>query len=349
VKKRDRVLQLASSFNKKIIIAILFSVTMLQTNSQDIHFSQFFEAPLLRNPSLAGIFTGDVRAQAVYRDQWNSFTKAYRSGSLNAEYKMPIGKADDFITTGLQILYDKSGTVGLTTTQFLPALNYHKALRDDKSMYLSLGFMGGLVQKRIDRSKMTTNTTYESGGISDGETFASPNYSFLDGSVGASFNTTFGKEQQHSFFVGFAYHHLNKPQNSFYGTTTEPLNPKYVISGGVEFTVNEYAYFSIQADQSLQGSFSESIFGALYSYKIGDPDKPTYTLSGGAFMRLKDALIPVIKIGYDPFAIAFSYDINLSQLKTVSQAKGGFELSVSYIGFLDRYNSARDKVLSPRF
>jgi len=66
-------------------------------------------------------------------------------------------------------------------------------------------------------------------------------------------------------------------------------------------------------------------------------------------MRLKDALIPVIKIGYNPFELAFSYDINLSQLKTASQAKGGFELSIAYIGFLDRYNSARDKVLSPRF
>src|SRR3954463_13036152 len=81
--------------------------------SQDIHFSQFFEAPLLRNPSLAGIFTGDVRVQFVYRDQWNSVTNAYRSGSVNAEYKMPVGKQDDFITAGLQILYDKAGTAGL--------------------------------------------------------------------------------------------------------------------------------------------------------------------------------------------------------------------------------------------
>ena len=47
--------------------------------AQDIHFSQFFEAPLLRNPSLAGIYTGDIRVQAVYRDQWNSITNAYKN------------------------------------------------------------------------------------------------------------------------------------------------------------------------------------------------------------------------------------------------------------------------------
>src|SRR5579862_4264405 len=57
--------------------------------TQDLHFSQFFEAPLLRNPSLAGIFTGDYRVQGVYRDQWNSVTDGYRTGSFNAEYKMP--------------------------------------------------------------------------------------------------------------------------------------------------------------------------------------------------------------------------------------------------------------------
>ncbi len=64
------------------IVMVLFAVSyQLPATAQDIHFSQFFEAPLLRNPSLAGIFTGDVRVQAVYRDQWNSITDAYRTTS----------------------------------------------------------------------------------------------------------------------------------------------------------------------------------------------------------------------------------------------------------------------------
>src|SRR4051812_42026575 len=104
------------------VVAAVFCLQLMALHGigQDLHFSQFFEAPLLRNPSLAGIYNGDVRVQGVYRDQWNSFTNAYRTGSLNAEYKMPVGKGDDFITTGLQLLFDKSGTVGLTTSQALP-------------------------------------------------------------------------------------------------------------------------------------------------------------------------------------------------------------------------------------
>jgi hypothetical protein len=64
---------------KKIILLILIYPISIIALAQDIHFSQFFEAPLLRNPSLAGIFTGDVRIQAVYRDQWNSVTTAYKT------------------------------------------------------------------------------------------------------------------------------------------------------------------------------------------------------------------------------------------------------------------------------
>src|SRR5205814_307331 len=112
--------------------------------SQDIHFSQFFQAPLLRNPSLAGIYTGDIRVQAVYRNQWNSVTDAYKTASLEAEYKMPVGKLNDYVTVGMQLLYDKAGTIAWTSTHFLPALNYHKSLSDEKNSYLSLGFMGGL-------------------------------------------------------------------------------------------------------------------------------------------------------------------------------------------------------------
>src|ERR1700733_7808210 len=65
--------------------------------SQDIHFSQFFETPLLRNPALAGIFSGDLRIQGVYRTQWNSITVPYQTASLNGEYKQPIGHSDDYI------------------------------------------------------------------------------------------------------------------------------------------------------------------------------------------------------------------------------------------------------------
>ena len=269
--------------------------------AQDLHFSQFFEAPLLRNPSLAGIFTGDIRVQLVYRDQWNSVTNAYKTGSLNGEYKMPIGKANDFVTAGLQILYDRSGSVSWTSTHVLPALNYHKSLSVDRNSYLSLGFMGGPVQRRFDRSKMTTNSQYD--GLGDGETFVQPKYTYMDASVGISYNTQLNDNIDNNIFLGLAYHHFTKPKNSFYRDGTAEVVPKWVASGGIRFSVTPESYLTLQADHSIQGQFQETIAGAMYGIKMGpELDHPLYTVHGGAFLRWNDALIPVIKVDYAPFS-----------------------------------------------
>lgn len=322
------------------------SIFCFSAKSQDIHFSQFFETPLLRNPSLAGIFTGDVRVQAVYRDQWNSVTNAYKTGSVNAEIKMPIGKGNDFITTGMQIMYDKAGTIGWTSTHVLPALNYHKSLSAEKNSYLSLGFMGGMIQRRFDPSKVTTNTQYDNGGI--GENFANSQFTYWDGSVGMSYNSNLAYNPDNNFFIGAAYHHLNKPNQSFFlRNAIIELQPKLVFSGGLKLGVSENAYMTILADHSIQGGFSETIAGLMYGLKLGeDPDNPAYTIHAGGFVRWNDALIPVIKLDYSPFSFALSYDANISKLKPSSYGRGGFEISVSYLGF--RKNKS-EYLLCPKF
>lgn len=331
-------------------IQIIFSLLIAQSSwltvhSQDIHFSQFFETPLWRNPSLAGIFEGDIRVKAVYRDQWNSITNAYKTGSLDAEFKMPVGKNNDFITTGLQVIYDKAGTIGWTSTHVLPVLNYHKSLSNDRNQYLSLGFMGGLVQRRIDLSKVTTNSQYDNGGL--GETFSNTQYMYADGSVGLSYNSTLGYDVNNNFFIGAAYHHFNRPKNSFYRNAGIETHPKWVFSAGLRFGVSDYAYMTIQADQSMQGGFQETVGGAMYGLKIGDDaENPAYTIHAGAFLRWNDALIPVIKLDYNPFSVAISYDVNISKLKPSSYGRGGFELSVSYTGFR---KSRGEYLLCPKF
>ena len=335
-------------YGTRIFLFVVSFQLSVVSFSQDIHFSQFFEAPLLRNPSLAGIFTGDIRVQAVYRDQWNSVTNAYKTGSLNAEYKMPVGKANDFVTVGLAALYDRAGTVSWVSTQILPALNYHKSLSVDRNSYLSLGFMGGIVSRQFDRSRMTTNSMYN--GLGDGETFVQPKYTYLDNAVGMSYNTQLNSNPSNNMYVGLAYHHFTRPKNSFYRNGSAVVEPKWVASAGVKFSVTPDSYITIQADQSLQGKFNETVAGALYGLKLGeDFDHPVYTVHGGVFLRWNDALIPVLKIDYNPFAVALSYDVNISKLKTSSYGRGGFELSVSYIGFLERNNSTLNAVLCPRF
>lgn len=335
---------------KHFRILLLTIVMGSGVHAQDMHFSQFFEAPLLRNPSLAGIYTGDIRVQAVYRDQWNSVTTAYKTASFNAEYKAPIGKGDDFITAGLQILNDRAGAVSWTSTHVMPAVNYHKSLSQNTNRYLSLGFMAGLAQKSIDRTKLETNSWYDGGG--DGEGAMTGNYSHFDGAVGLSFNSQLNDDPENNFFAGAALHHFTKPRNSFYENSSAELPMKIVISGGVRFSVTPASYITLQSDFSKQAEFKELIAGALYGIKIGpELDKPQYTLHGGVFIRMNDALIPVVKLDYHPFSISLSYDATVSKLKTSTYGRGGFELGISYVGFLSRNkrSSALNAVFCPRF
>lgn len=326
----------------------------VQARSQDIHFSQIFETPLLRNPALAGLFTGDVRIQAVHRSQWNSVTVPYRTTSLSGEYKIPVGRGDDYLTIGGQVLYDRAGSAVLTATHVLPAANYHKSLSEERNMYLSLGFMGGVVQRRIDPTKMTTNNQYDgtgyNPGLGTGEVLNRPNYTYLDAGVGMSFNSQVGDNERNNVFIGVAYHHFNKAKNiSFYTSNNTEMMAKIVGSVGMRLHINDLSYFTMQADYSKQGPYTEAVAGALYSWKLNESEKSPYTFHAGTYFRWNDAIIPVAKLEMNPIAIAVSYDANISQLKSGSNGQGGFEVSLSYQAFTRSMNSSQDAVRCPKF
>jgi type IX secretion system PorP/SprF family membrane protein len=338
----------------KYYLSFIFICIASIAYGQDIHFSQIFETPLLRNPALAGVFSGDIRMQTVYRSQWNSVTNAYRTASANMEYKLPVGETSDFITIGGQFLFDKAGTVDLTSTHILPAVNYHKSLSGDRSMYLSMALMGGWVQRRIDKSKITTNSQFDgnnyNGGLATGETFDKSSYSYFDGTAGLSFNAQLGENVDNNFYIGAAYHHFNRSKKvSFYSDATVEMKPKWVMSGGIRMSTSDYTYITFEGDYTTQSTNKEIIAGLLYSYKLDDPTDPKYLIHGGAYMRLNDAIIPVVKIETKPLAIAVSYDINVSGLKKASTGRGGFELSLTYQKYLDKYNSSSNATRCPKF
>jgi type IX secretion system PorP/SprF family membrane protein len=338
---------------KTLTLLLCMSFIRQNIQAQDIHFSQIFETPILRNPSLAGLYNGDIRIQTVHRNQWNSVTDAYQTTSVSCDYKKHVGNGNDYISIGGQVVYDKAGTIALTTTQILPAINYNKSMSDFKNVYLSLGFMGGIIQRRLDRSKMTTNNQFDgtgfNGALSDGETFSSNGFSYFDGSVGMSLNSQLGENENNNFYVGLAYHHFNQSRKAnFYNTANQSVTPRWVLSSGVRYEMTDNSYFTLQADYNKQGTYQEIIGGAIYSMRIGQNEDVRYLFHCGTYMRWKDAIIPVAKIEFQPLAVAISYDANISALKTSSRGRGGFEISLSYQKYRNN-NSSLDAVRCPKF
>jgi hypothetical protein len=84
-KKKNNLISMNN--NKKYLVSLWLILSFILGNNliaQDLHFSQFYEAPLLRNPALAGLYEGDVRIQGIYKNQWNSISFPYQTGSINA-------------------------------------------------------------------------------------------------------------------------------------------------------------------------------------------------------------------------------------------------------------------------
>lgn len=347
-KKRFRVILLI------VTLAVQFCIFQNIT-AQDIHFSQFTETPLWRNPAFGGVFNGDMRIQVSHRNQWQSVTTPYVTSAASMEFKLPNVNNDDVFTLGLQMVYDKAGTTNFKTSYLLPALIYSKSLSQERNTYLSLGIMGGLGQRSIDQDKITTSSQWDGSGynpmLSINENLANYRLTYADASAGLSFNTSIGETIYDNLLLGVSYHHFNRPKNSFYRNPDVELKGKWVYSLGVMFGLTDRTYLTFQGNQTLQGKYSETMLGAMIGFAIDqyEFEQSKYNLHIGSYLRLKDAIIPVVKLDMKPFSVSMSYDVNISSLKAASQMRGGFELNLSYILFFQNRNTELKSTLCPRF
>ncbi|HEY0612331.1 MAG TPA: PorP/SprF family type IX secretion system membrane protein [Chitinophaga sp.] len=336
-----------------MLLIVSAGVCTQQALAQDIHLSQFYETPILRNPALIGIFNGDVRVQAVYRNQWNSVTVPYQTGALSGEMKFPVGMSNNFVTAGLQLTYDRAGTSRLTSVQVLPAINFHKSLSADKSSFLSLGVTGGMVQRQFNPANLTFNNQYTNGRFDpsapSGENgLALRGYTYLDAGIGLSYNSVIGEDV--NYFLGAAVYHFNRPKVSFYKDASVELDMKFTINAGITVPLSEKVKVIGQYNELHQGTYSEFIGGALIGYGLLEQglesDRGIY---GGLFLRWNDAIVPTIKLDMGTWEMGASYDANISKLRTASQTFGGFEISLVFKDFLNSRNSTLEMTNCPRF
>jgi len=341
---------------KKYLTTIIIALAALNAPAQDLAFSQFYEKPLLRNPALAGVFDGDIRVKGIFRNQWQSVTVPYQTGALSAEVKFPVGNADDYLTIGVQTTYDVAGDIKLKRSQILPVINFHKSLNEDYDSYLSVAFMGGFVNSQFDVTKLKLDDQYIAGSFNSSnptqQVFSKTGVSYWDAATGLTYSQGFGESG--SWYLGAALFHFNKPKVAFYtnNESTTLLN-KWAFNAGVTTPTSDYNRLVFFADYTKQGGSSQFCGGALYGSDLvrqyaDDEDKVSLYL--GAFYRWKDAIVPIVKLDYYNTAIGLSYDVNVSKLKSASQLRGGFELSLTYRGRLNnRGGLAADKMRCVKF
>src|SRR4051812_2657767 len=103
----------------KIAFVMLCFAVVSSANAQDLHYSQFYNAPLSVNPALSGVFDGKFRLSNIYRSQWSGLGKGYTTLHISGD--APIGKGmlgSNFFGIGFMIAQDKAGEAGYKSSLF---------------------------------------------------------------------------------------------------------------------------------------------------------------------------------------------------------------------------------------
>ena len=111
---------------KKIFIISLFVSSLAA--GQDMHFSQFYMAPLSQNPALAGA-NYDMQAIINYKDQWRNANAPFRTFAVSYDMRtMPKESRGGFLAAGINLVNDRAGssTMGYTVADL--NLAYHVRL-----------------------------------------------------------------------------------------------------------------------------------------------------------------------------------------------------------------------------
>jgi len=216
-------------------------------------------------------------------------------------------------------------------------VNYNKSLEDKHLSYLSVGFTGGYVQRSVDMNLMTLDNQYVNGsynaGNPTGETLNFTKITHFDLGAGVSFNSSMGPTGKINYYIGGAVFHVTKPKESFNENESFiRLTTKYSGNLGVRWRINQQFGLTVHANYLNQRPYQEIIFGGLLSWKpmvsSVEASNNKFSIYAGAFLRVKDAVIPTIKIDYKTYSFTASYDVTTSSLKPSVSSKGGWEFSI---------------------
>jgi len=304
-------------------------------SSQDFHLSQYDAPPMFLNPAMTGMFDGKYRVHAHYRTQWMAVaTKPFTTAGIS--FDMPVKK----FGVGLQVFNYRAGVGNYNVLSALLSVGYDVVFDKEKKHHLALGIQGGIVQKSVNIDKLTFGNQYTTAdggsfdtGLPSGESFSNTNFVIHD--INAGFLYYYAKDNARlNPFIGFSAFHLTQPTETFFASSNK-LPIRYYVHGGVKVNVNEKIQLLPKFIYMKQINDQEFTATLLLHYFLKNSD--SYLIFGPTY-RNKDAAIIEAGLKKGSYTARVSYDINTSSLKQVSNHRGGFEISLTYVARTNKPN-----------
>jgi len=292
---------------------------------------------------------------------------------VSYDQRVAVGR-DDYFGIGGTFWGDKAGQSDFKTLQAKISGSYSKRMGGyrSKSHYLVVGAEAGVSQRSIDFLNLRWGSQHDGEGGFDatavsGEDFDRDNFLFADLSAGLLWFTVF--DEYSNFYIGGAFSHLNRANQSFTDDQDIPLYGRFTIHAGGELmgpsrvglVPGVVAFFQGPSFQLNAGTSLKFLMGGRKRSK--NADSQSFQL--GAWVRLAnrvgepqtfvipadpaipdsmdefiteqgdvtvwvDAVILSTRFDYNDFGIGFSYDVNVSNLRPASNSNGAFEFSIIY-------------------
>ena len=338
---------------KKFFITNLILCATFIVRSQDLHFSQFFNNPLLTNPANTGFIPdADYRLGASYRNQYsNIMSVPYKTFSIYGDAQVFRNKIETgWLGLGGVVLRDVAGSGSLTSTKIYGSIAYHQML--GLSSLLTAGFNVGWANKRIDQSKLTFPDQFDGkffdATLPTSVQIVNDNINYFD--MQAGINYAYFPTENAFINAGYSIHHINQPKETFFADDGNGVNRvamRHIAFLNGIFKVHPDVIINPNIYYTNQATSSELVLGLNGAYNLsGDGEKQ---LIGGLYYRYGDAVIPMIGLEINNIRFTFSYDVTMSSLKNFNHSLGAAEFNILRKGFYNEYFGNRDQFLCPVF
>jgi type IX secretion system PorP/SprF family membrane protein len=335
---------------KALSLGIISFTLAGNANSQGLHFSQYYNAPLLLNPANTALMPdADYRVGVNYRDQWSSVPVPYKTVSAYADLQVLRNRNQtNWLGFGLAFWSDKTGNGDLSLSRTEGFIAYH--LQMGEYSMISAGVSGASVQRTVDFNKLTFDKQWDGfqfdKNASNGEKGYVAKTSFFD--VGVGLNYAYFPNENLYLKIGAGAAHITQPKESFYGQDNKlgirPTgNIDLLIKAGASVIINPSVYFTTQK------SASELLYGSLFQINVSGSDKASTQLILGAFHRWNEAIVGTIGLQYGQWRAMTSYDFTVSKLGAANKGRGAFEIALRYEGRYNEFSGTRRTYNCPRF
>lgn len=349
-------------YNYSFKLLFVFILSLFIKNglyTQDAILTQFNQAPLMLNPAMTGIFNGKIRVTSSSRVQLSDQLKGdgYRYASLSADGRKAIGQ--NYLGYGLSVSRDQSGELKYGATQVKLALSFIKNFvqSNGNKHFLAIGQDIGITERRFNLNDARWPSQYDEDGMWIPNnpvviTLANFHTEFLHLDLASGIGWDSQLKGHNRFNLGFAVHHTNQPNISFYDVDfPQTLNARWTAYGSGEVALHNTISLTPLVAYHRQGDQSHLQAGAGIRKYINAESATSYFELSAQFRfsntgwRLSladdvihidngldsDAFILAFRGVLEKFSIGLSYDFSTVDANPGIGHDGFLELSLGYI------------------